>query len=278
MNFNHEITPRIPDVAWEQIKNLSIWYSNKRVNSHIMNAYSFVFPQGESFFVDNVREAFECNKHKLSPELHQEVEGFCKQENLHSTIHLRYNNKLIAEGYNNSVKEYLDKTREFSEKNLSLMSRLAIVAAYEHFTAIMGGFLLKNYHILAKSNPDVALIWGWHALEESEHKAVCYDLYQECGGGWLRRVCAYFFVTINFNIIFMRSFLGLIAKDGCLKPWNLPKTIFDFLWFFYRYNGVGWYVFMHYFQYFLPNFHPWNFNNKNDMVMWLKKYQSKLKY
>jgi predicted metal-dependent hydrolase len=29
-------------------------------------------------------------------------------------------------------------------------------------------------------------MWLWHAVEEAEHKAVCFDVYQQvCGKGWV---------------------------------------------------------------------------------------------
>lgn len=32
------------------------------------------------------------------------------------------------------------------------------------------------------------VLWQWHAVEESEHKATCDEIYQAAGGGYLRRV------------------------------------------------------------------------------------------
>jgi len=41
-------------------------------------------------------------------------------------------------------------------------------------------------------------LWRWHAIEETEHKAVAFDVYQAVGGGYFRRVFNMLIVTIMF--------------------------------------------------------------------------------
>ena len=41
-------------------------------------------------------------------------------------------------------------------------------------------------------------LWLWHGLEESEHKAVAYDVYRAAGGGYLNRVATMALTTAVF--------------------------------------------------------------------------------
>nr|WP_317622487.1 MULTISPECIES: metal-dependent hydrolase [unclassified Ketobacter] len=36
-------------------------------------------------------------------------------------------------------------------------------------------------------DPDALKLWLWHALEENEHKAVAFDVYQQVSGNYLIR-------------------------------------------------------------------------------------------
>src|SRR5690606_31564916 len=73
-------------------------------------------------------------------------------------------------------------------KNFSPERQLAATVALEHFTAIMADTVLRHPHWLADADPHMRRLWRWHALEETEHKSVAFDVYmQVCGGRRLLR-------------------------------------------------------------------------------------------
>jgi hypothetical protein len=37
-------------------------------------------------------------------------------------------------------------------------------------------------------DPKVFALWAWHAAEEAEHRATCYDIYERLGGTYRQRV------------------------------------------------------------------------------------------
>ena len=66
----------------------------------------------------------------------------------------------------------------WSEENLSPLARLAATVALEHLTAILAAALLDGRSgSLAGADPRVAELWRWHAVEETEHKSVAFDVY-----------------------------------------------------------------------------------------------------
>jgi predicted metal-dependent hydrolase len=70
---------------------------------------------------------------------------------------------------------------------------LAVTAALEHFTATLAELVLSSEETRDLfGHPAVRDLFVWHALEESEHKAVAFDVYKAIGGSERTRV-----VTMN---------------------------------------------------------------------------------
>ena len=69
-----------------------------------------------------------------------------------------------------------------------LYRRLADVAALEHFTAVLGQWVLQNRGLdYAGTNPVMLDLLRWHGAEEVEHRSLVYDVYQNvCGNYWIR--------------------------------------------------------------------------------------------
>jgi hypothetical protein len=53
----------------------------------------------------------------------------------------------------------------------------------EHFTAMMADLMMDletDYgQLFSKTDPALERLWRWHAMEETEHKAVAYDVFLE---------------------------------------------------------------------------------------------------
>src|SRR5690606_41942592 len=51
--------------------------------------------------------------------------------------------------------------------------------ALEHFTAMLAETILEHPEMLEGMDERVLPLWLWHAVEESEHKSVAFDVYQD---------------------------------------------------------------------------------------------------
>ena len=270
------ITARVPQINWSMGFERH-WNGGNPAVTHAFNSLSFLFPQAETFFIEAVREVVRNIATDGNPELQQAVKAFIAQESIHSNQHDQYNAVLEAQGFENVVREFIDRLQERSRHQFSPLTKLAIVCGYEHYTAILGNFILNNPHVLKPASPDMALIWGWHSAEETEHKAVCFDLYRAAGGDWLRRVFVFLLVTLNFTLMFGRLYSSLLHRDGCLMPSRLFGTIRQSLRFFFGGSGVAWHLLWHGFRYFSPLFHPWNQDNQPKLQAWLAINQTRLR-
>ena len=182
--------------------DLRSWHPEGLHVAHFFNALSIFFPEGEKFFIDSVRH---FRDRIDSPALERDVKGFVGQEAMHSREHRRYNAALERLGLpiarlDGKVKDYLEAVRGRTNPQ----EQLAVTIALEHFTAIMAHVLLSDERLLTDADPHMAAIWRWHAVEETEHKGVAYDVYREVAGegtrAYLQRCVIMLIVTTLFNL------------------------------------------------------------------------------
>ena len=174
------IKPQRMDFEFNDVP--TYWFDNEPVQTHLLNALSLTFPDGERFFVDSLR-AF---RHLARDKKHNKaISGFIGQEAMHSLEHDSFNQFLSQSGYQSQVEGGVKLAQIFingGRKNLSKEEQLAATAALEHITAIMAQWLLSNTNnTIEKIDPTVRNLWLWHAIEETEHKAVAYDVYSVLG-------------------------------------------------------------------------------------------------
>ncbi|KZZ45224.1 MAG: metal-dependent hydrolase [Saccharospirillaceae bacterium] len=245
------------------------WYDNNAFKSTYMNALSCLFPEGERMFIDAVRD----NKDKVSdPKLLEQIKGFIKQEAIHGHEHHLFNEYLDSMGYPASkIEAFEKKEKRLMRKWVPAIDRLALTCAVEHFTAIMAHDLLQHPERSDGVDENFKQLWRWHAIEETEHKAVAFDVYLAVGGGYLRRMLAMVVVTIMFCLrasIVQGIFLW---KDGKLFS---PSTWIDGFKFYFGKDGLTRSIFKNYLDYYRTDFHPWDHDNREYLESWIEEAQS----
>lgn len=167
------------------------------VASHIMATLSAVFPDGEDFFVRSVRH---YRKRITDPDLRRQVNGFIGQEAMHGREHRVLNNRLHELGYpTKRIERFTKWGLELRTRKAPPISNLAATAALEHFTATLAELVLTEPEVRDLIGHDAMReIFEWHALEESEHKAVAFDVYRVVGGSERMRVWTMKFTRFGF--------------------------------------------------------------------------------
>jgi hypothetical protein len=194
------------------------------IASHVIMALSSVFPDGEDYFVRSVRNYRDKVK---DPALKRQVAGFIGQEAVHGREHRVFNDRLAELGYPTKEYEYVTRVGlKIREKLLPAKSNLAATAALEHFTATLAELVLTNEEIRDLMGADaVRELFEWHALEESEHKAVAFDVYKAVGGGEKLRVWTMNFFRYGFVVgIGLAVVLSLLRDRATYKRGALRKS------------------------------------------------------
>jgi uncharacterized protein len=194
------------------------------IASHLTATLSSVFPDGEDYFVRSVRHY----RDQISdPALKRQVSGFIGQEAVHGREHRVFNDRLHELGYPTKFYERMTKKGlTLREKLLPPKSNLAATAALEHFTATLAEVVLKNEEIRELFGDDaVRDLFVWHALEESEHKAVAFDVYKAVGGSERLRVWTMNFFRYGFVIGMTVGVLFSMLRDrATYKRGNLRTS------------------------------------------------------
>lgn len=238
------------------------WHQAGPNVTQFMNALSLLFPAGERMFIDAVRS---YRDEIPDPDLKKAATAFIGQEAMHSREHIEYNQLmedagLPANKLDQFVWDLLDIVKTRTPKSMPLAATIAL----EHYTALMGDMLLRHPEQLAGSQEDYERIWRWHALEEVEHKAVAYDVYEKCIGrgprNWIERSGAMALATgIFWPVLFSFYWQMSQADPKCrAEGWRGHLKMLNF-----TFGRPGWLRRMtpEWLAYFKYSFHPWQQNN-----------------
>ena len=194
------------------------------VMSHAVAYLSAAFPEGEDFFVRSVRQFAD---QVTDPELQARVQGFIGQEVSHGREHRALNERLHQMGY--PTRRHDRVTRRglaWYERLLSPLTCLAITAALEHFTAVFAETLLSNERAQALLGAtEVRSMLLWHAIEESEHRSVAFDVYRAVGGSERRRIAAMRWIILSFALsVIIYTTASLLGDRAAYHPVRLARS------------------------------------------------------
>jgi predicted metal-dependent hydrolase len=195
------------------------------VMSHVVAVLSGMFPEGEQFFVRSVRDA---RDRVHDPELLEQVAGFIGQEVTHGREHDELNERLAEMGYRSmKVDRHVRRLLAFVERIGSRRRRLAVTAALEHYTATLAECLLGKPEAQALlGETEVRSLLLWHALEESEHKAVAFDVYRAVGGPeWLRIWVMRATTLVFLGEVVVQTALSMLRDPATYRPLVLVRSL-----------------------------------------------------
>ena len=222
------------------------------VLSHFAASLSSVFPDGEDFFVRSVRY---FRDQIDDPVLKRNVAGFIGQEAMHGREHRDFNVRLAELGYPTKHFERMTKRGvELGERVLSPKVCLAATAALEHFTAALAELILSDPEARdVFGHDEVKNLFLWHALEESEHKAVAFDVYRAVGGSERMRRRTMNAVAVAF--IGGMTFAVVVSLLGDRATYR-PRALLRGLRRFWRSPMVSRALWRQLRDYNRPGFHP----------------------
>ncbi len=189
--------------------------------THIVNVMHLVLPEGERAMANCLAEALPSID---DPRLREEVQGFIGQESMHAASHEGARRHLQSIGLD--VESYVSKIAWLVDRVLGdhgltgrareewLKERLGLFAGMEHFTAVIGEWLL-NADILEEQgmHPAMLDLVRWHGAEEVEHRSVVFDAFQYVDGSYARRARTALLATATLLPLFIVSTAYLYKQD-----------------------------------------------------------------
>ncbi|MFD2231816.1 metal-dependent hydrolase [Alkalimarinus sediminis] len=176
---NIEIIPRKTEFDFSGVPER--WLVSAEA-SHFMHALSVLVPLTERLVITRLRN----ETHRVTNlQLKIEIQQVIKQEGIHARHHRAVNQTLVAHGFTAIPRLEAVQTMAFDllERWMPKPFVDSIPAAMEHFTANISKSVLtdQTYWFGAQVETDASKFLKWHAFEELEHQAVCFDLYKHLG-------------------------------------------------------------------------------------------------
>lgn len=166
------------------------WLPEDPFSSYMINGIHLLLPAGELWFCRVYNQALPLVSDDA---LRAEVEGFIRQEAIHSRAHSGAQEYLRRHGL--SVEDYVARVDwlfgtflgdtplavpmfrlRYLEKPW-LVLRVGLIAAIEHFTGVLGQWAMDNTSWEEQGDAAMADLFKWHLAEEVEHRTVAFDLF-----------------------------------------------------------------------------------------------------
>ncbi|MEW2360097.1 metal-dependent hydrolase [Spirillospora sp. NPDC029432] len=205
------------------------WIPGDPVATHIINSFHIVLPEGEKWFIQCVKDA---RPHIEDARLLQEIKGFIGQEMVHARSHQGVLDGLLEAagidvtaitgpaGRGNAerpARMAALKERSPRRWRRRLRFELAAVAAIEHYTAVLGQWIMDNDRLdAAGADPTMLDLLRWHGAEEVEHRSVVFDVYRAMGGRYPTRVLAWVVSLFFLYWALIGGSLFLLKKDPAI--------------------------------------------------------------
>ncbi len=225
MSADAAIRPR--QVRFEWTATPLHWFPGDPMTSHLIDVLHLLLPAGERWFVDVYRQALPSIGDER---LRADVRGFMGQEAVHARAHSAVLDHLREHGiettaYTRRVEWMFN--RLLGERDLPaplrrswLRHRLAIIAAIEHFTCVLGEWAIcsSGAYDAAGADPVMLDLLRWHGAEEVEHRCVAFDAFQALGGRarYLLRVEGMLLAFPMFVFLWDRGARFMVRQDPTL--------------------------------------------------------------
>ncbi len=203
------------------------WVPDDPFSTHMINVLHLLLPAGERWFI---RVVVEAKPDVTDPEVIRAIEPFVQQESWHAWAHAMVLEHLASHGidtepYRASLDRWFARigtpkpTWPGPLQRWWLHRRLADVAAIEHFTAVLGQWVIQNRGLdYAGADPVMLDLLRWHGAEEVEHRALVYDVYEDICGSYALRCLAMLFTAPSLLAWWLRGLSYLMAHDPTAPP------------------------------------------------------------
>ncbi|MBV1881314.1 MAG: metal-dependent hydrolase [Pseudomonadales bacterium] len=265
---NHTLVPRLAKFEFDS--SIPRFWQGEVFATRMFDAMQLAFPDGERMFIHSVRNYADK---VTDPILKEQVKQFIFQEAQHGLAHTQFTETLTKQGLKvNGVVKLIKKGMLFFQDKAPHKYQLASTVAAEHLTASLGEFMLSSSedNLLTNADPKMKAFYMWHGIEEVEHKAVAFDVYEQvAGGGYFTRSLALSLMYPMAIVPLMVGTMAMMHADGEL---NLKEMRKGFTAMFGK-NGIWRKTFPSVMSFYSPTFHPWKTGYPNGFHEWKKVYE-----
>lgn len=228
------LTTRPPDghpaavrqVAFDWERTPLHWVPDDPFATHMINVLHLLLPAGERWFIDVVREA---EAHITDDELLAAMKPFIGQEAWHARAHAIVLDHLAVngvdtDGYTSALQKLFKTVLSAHDswpaplRGWWMRRRLAVVAALEHYTCVLGRWILESEGLdAAGADPTMLDLLRWHGSEEVEHRSLVFDVHEAVGGRYVQRCVTMMTTAPAFMLAWVLGVRYLMAHDPTIE-------------------------------------------------------------
>ena len=243
-----------------------VWHADQPEWSHMLNGASLPMPYLEPFLIRTVREAMTQIE---EPGLRQDARAFNAQEGQHYQNLRRVNELIKANGYAELADIEAEMEADYARlQKKSLKWRLAYTAGFETMTMGVTEWLIsQRTKLFSGADSSVTSFILWHMVEETEHKTVAFDLYQNLYTDYWARVWGIVCGSWHVVKFSRKAYVQTLKKDG---RWSNPISRWTT---FKRSMNFAWNVGKMQIQSARPGHHPSRVTDPARVTQWMHAYQ-----
>lgn len=227
---------------------------------------STLFPAGETFFIESVRH---YRDRIDDADLLADINGFIGQEAMHRKAHLQWNAVGRQQGYpTRAMEKILGGVLGGLQRFTPRAFQLATTVCLEHYTAIAAEQLLRDPQHQGMTDPETLKLWLWHALEESEHKSVAFDVYQAVSGNYWLRAGTMVPTTVIYFAVITGFMVAALAADRRLL--DIPLHVRG-LKYLFGHEGLFTRLKQPYLDFYRRDFHPTQHDTEALLAEWRER-------
>lgn len=198
------------------------WIPGHPVASAMIGILNVVLPAAERWFVATYSEALPLVE---DPKLADDIRGFIGQEAIHADVHERALHEFM-ETRGVDPKPMVDQVDYMfahvlgpststnpERRHSQLCNRLWLIAALEHYTAVLGDFALNSTWHEYGADPTIVDVFRWHGAEEVEHRHVAHVVATYFHNSYWSRIGAMLIAVCLLVFGFQRFLWYLIKND-----------------------------------------------------------------
>lgn len=201
------------------------WIPGDPYASHVVTALNLFLPVAERWFGSLLSDALEYVRDE---HLREEIIGFIGQESVHARTHdavlVEYVRRhgIDPDPFSRQL-EWVAGQFELRTARATAQGRRKAIAsgthalcAAEHFTGVLGHWVLNNAWDEMNVDPVLCDLYRWHGAEEVEHRHVSYNVARYFGMDFVAQALSGVMVSIVFFTMLLRGTKYLVHEDPAL--------------------------------------------------------------
>ncbi|MGL6236729.1 MAG: metal-dependent hydrolase [Segniliparus sp.] len=231
-----EIALRPRDVRFDLSRSPLHWIPGEPYASHSYSSLHLILPAGERWFCKVLAESLEYVKDQ---ELIEQVRGFMGQEAIHARCHDDAMTEYLQshgvdpapfvrqmEWLFGRLGRLIDEAEPDMRKR-AVVTSLFLVAAVEHFTAVLGNWVLNSRWEEFGADPALSDLFRWHGAEEIEHRHVAYNVAQYFGAPYPMRLLLGLCASAGLIALVFRGMKYLVRHDPSMPDAGYARVFWE---------------------------------------------------